>query len=177
MPVPGSHDFDIHRTRLRDRYGRDHVPSAPDRHSDIAARADLERDSPPRRLPPTERVEGPKGSTAQPGAERGGGLALHSSAVTDHTFMPERFSTENRAPGWGKDMEQGTLTTHVAADEFVANGGFVVTGPCAEDRSDPTVGELWARYVRPELLGHGIRKSLHEAGTAALATRFRDAIL
>lgn len=95
--------------------------------------------------------------------------------------LPQSFldglSTEQRTPGWVKDIEQGTLTTHVALDESGTIGGFVSTGPCAEDTSDPTVGELWAIYVRPELLGQGIGTSLHEAGIAALATRFRDAIL
>jgi Raf kinase inhibitor-like YbhB/YbcL family protein len=92
MPDPGSHAFDVERTRLRGELERDAVPSVPDEHADDAARERLERDHPPR-LKDGERAPGPAGSGTGAGApEATGGIALRSSAFSDHDLIPERYS-------------------------------------------------------------------------------------
>jgi Raf kinase inhibitor-like YbhB/YbcL family protein len=94
MPEPGSHKFDIRRTRLRSYFERRHVPSIPDERADEAARAVLERLFPPRPLPPLERARGPLGKNRPPGSEQHGPIDLRSPAFLDHEFIPERYSLD-----------------------------------------------------------------------------------
>ena len=105
MPRPGSHRYDIQRTRRRaDAEAR----GIPDRHADRAANEELQRDNPPVAVPPRpgeslDRAAGPRGtggtsrgdpSIDEPGPEPSGGMELRSAAFNDHTLIPERFSAD-----------------------------------------------------------------------------------
>lgn len=59
MPDPGSHSYDVKRTRLRAEYDDRGVP---DGHADDAANAELERDHPPVPLGDPDRAAGPRGT-------------------------------------------------------------------------------------------------------------------
>lgn len=97
MPNPGSHKYDIRRTRLRDEYD-DRV--VPDQAADQAVNQRLQRENPPP-LGDPDRAAGPKGTR---GTSRGdpdiddppravaGQLELRSQAFTDNTLLPDRFS-------------------------------------------------------------------------------------
>jgi Raf kinase inhibitor-like YbhB/YbcL family protein len=94
MPNPGSHAFDNKRTRLRDQLENAAVPAVPDQHADDEARAELERDNPPR-LVDSPRAAGPAGSGAGTNApESTGGLEVRSSAFSDHDLIPERYTKQ-----------------------------------------------------------------------------------
>ena len=58
MPDPGSHKYDIKRTRLRDEY--ENVEGVPDQRADRAANQELQQQYPPRR-PDDDRAAGPLG--------------------------------------------------------------------------------------------------------------------
>lgn len=85
MPDPGSHAYDVRRTRLRAEYD-DH--GVPDQHADHAANEELQREHPPR--PVGERAAGPAGGGG--GEEASGGVRLRSMAFSSHTMIPERYS-------------------------------------------------------------------------------------
>ncbi len=92
MPDPGSHAYDVKRTRLRAEYD-DH--GVPDQHADDAANAELQREHPPRRVGDAERAAGPKGERPREGrapAGRQDVIHVRSSAFTDHDLMPGRFA-------------------------------------------------------------------------------------
>jgi hypothetical protein len=137
MPDPGSHSFDVKRTRLRGEYERDHVPSVPDQHADAAAREDLERDHPARRLD-DDRAAGPLGDRdggprAPAGAERR--IELRSPAFSDHDFLPERYARDRgdaSPPLEWTDVPDGTAELAVLCEDPDAPGTtfthWLVTG-------------------------------------------------
>jgi Raf kinase inhibitor-like YbhB/YbcL family protein len=147
MPDPGSHGFDIKRTRVRGAYERDHVLSVPDQHADEAARADLERDHPPRR-PDDDRAAGPlseRPPSGPPPAPPPGEITLRSPAFSDHDFIPRRFTGagDNAVPTieWSAPPA-GTAELELICEDIDAPGGsfihWVVTGipprtPAIED--------------------------------------------
>jgi len=159
MPEPGSHQFDIHRTRRRGFYEREHVPSVPDQHADEAARADVERDNPPHRLPPRERAGGPAGATRPPGSQRADGLRVRSPAFNDHDFLPERHARagEDVAPPleWD-DVPDGTAELALLCEDLDAPGGpfihWVVAGIPADAHE---IGERLPRGAREGRNGFG----------------------
>jgi Raf kinase inhibitor-like YbhB/YbcL family protein len=100
MPNPGSHHYDIKRTRLRGEYD-DH--GVPDQHADRAANEELQEKYPAQPLGDPQRAAGPRGvgGTSQgdpdiddPSSPPAGQIELRSSAFTDHTVIPERCSYE-----------------------------------------------------------------------------------
>src|SRR5947209_7417856 len=102
MPQPGSHRYEIKRTRLRGEYD-DH--GVPDQHADRAANEELQRDNPPRPIGDPQRAAGPYGrrdtSRDAPGIDDpprplAGELELRSAAFNDHTVIPDRYSYEGR---------------------------------------------------------------------------------
>jgi Raf kinase inhibitor-like YbhB/YbcL family protein len=97
MPDPGSHGFDIKRTRRRGKLERDEVPSVPDQHADQEARAELEREHPPR-LRDDPRAPGPAGGSGR--GELRGEISLRTPAFSDHDFIPDRYAKqgENVSP-------------------------------------------------------------------------------
>jgi Raf kinase inhibitor-like YbhB/YbcL family protein len=89
MPNPGSHSYDVKRTRLRAQYDDSGVP---DQHADQAANEELQRENPPQTLGDPARAAGPSGGD---GASRGHvDVALRSAAFSDHTLIPDRYSYE-----------------------------------------------------------------------------------
>lgn len=132
MPDPGSHAFDVARTRRRGELERDEVPSVPDQHADEQARAELEREHPPR-LRDEPRAAGPAGSgsgvSAPEAPEASGGLALRSAAFSDSDFIPERYTKQgaNVSPPleW-KQVPDGTAELALTCtDPDAPRGPFV----------------------------------------------------
>lgn len=126
MPDPGSHAYDVERTRLRRRYEDQGVP---DQHADRAANEELEAEHPPRRKDPVDRAAGPLGerpAAGPPGGQglerdaAGGGLELRSTAFNDHAFLPGRCSRDggNEAPPleWGP-VPAGTVELAVLCED------------------------------------------------------------
>jgi hypothetical protein len=89
MPNPGSHRYDIKRTRLRGEYDDGGVP---DQNADRAANEELQRDYPPRPVGDPDRAAGPYGERKDTGQEVQ--IELRSSAFSDHTIIPDRYSFE-----------------------------------------------------------------------------------
>ncbi|OZM77190.1 YbhB/YbcL family Raf kinase inhibitor-like protein [Pseudonocardia sp. MH-G8] len=97
MPEPGSHRYDVERTRLRAQYDNSGVP---DQHADDAANAELQRDNPPVPLGDPARAAGPTGrggdSRGDPGLDdpqaAPSGVVLRSTAFSDHTLIPEQYA-------------------------------------------------------------------------------------
>jgi hypothetical protein len=57
MPTPGSHSYDVKRTRLRDEFDNS---GTPDKNATEAANAELQKDG-NNAKPPNDRAYGPKG--------------------------------------------------------------------------------------------------------------------
>lgn len=158
MPTPGSHKYDIKRTRLRNEYDNGGVP---DEHADRAANEELQRDDPARPLGDPERAAGPSGTR---GSSRGdpdiddppralaGEIELRSAAFNDHTLIPDRYSYDggNMSPPleWGgipddtvelvllcedPDAPSGTFTHWV-----VTNISPATTGVAEGERAGPS---------------------------------------
>jgi Raf kinase inhibitor-like YbhB/YbcL family protein len=128
MPDPGSHTYDVRRTRLRAEYD-DH--GVPDGHADAAANAELQRENPPRRVGDQDRAAGPEGERPPVGSPGGepAHIELRSSAFTDHDLMPERFSydRDNVSPPleWRGVPEGTTELALLCEDPDAPNGTFV----------------------------------------------------
>lgn len=100
MPDPGSHKYDVKRTRLRAEYDDSGVP---DEHADAAANAELQREHPPTRVGDPVRAAGPRGER---GDSRGqqpvdapeepvpGTFPLRSAAFADHGLIPVQYSRD-----------------------------------------------------------------------------------
>ena len=89
MPDPGSHAYDVQRTRLRAQYDDDGTQNTNDGKADDAANAELQRDNPPVTLGDPDRAAGPRGGS---GDGDGDGdpraIILRSTAFTDHALIP-----------------------------------------------------------------------------------------
>src|SRR3954470_5815424 len=90
MPDPGSHAYDVARTRLRAQYDDDGTQNTNDGKADAAANAELQRDNPPVTLGDPDRAAGPRGGTG--GGTGGDGdpraIVLRSTAFVDHGLVP-----------------------------------------------------------------------------------------
>ena len=140
MPTPGSHGYDVQRTRLRGKLEDEGVN---DQNADEAANAILQRDndtvSPAAR---TDRAAGPYGE-AGGGGDPGPVIDLRSPAFSDHTLVPGRFSLDgdNLSPPleWS-DVPEGTAELVLLCEDPDAPGGtflhWLVTG------IDPSVRSL-----------------------------------
>lgn len=134
MPNPGTHHYDIKRTRKRERYEEHGVP---DQHADRAANEELQRDNPPR--PQTARAAGPPGTTGtsrgdpsideQQPPPSGGGIELRSPAFNDHTLIPDRYSADggNISPPieWSQAPSDTEELALVCEDPDAPGGTFV----------------------------------------------------
>ncbi|SFO43685.1 hypothetical protein SAMN05216207_105811 [Pseudonocardia ammonioxydans] len=87
MPDPGSHAYDVKRTRLRAQYDDEGTRHTNDGKADRAANAELERDYPPRTLGDPDRAAGPRGERGGSGAG-GEALTLRSTAFVDQDLIP-----------------------------------------------------------------------------------------
>jgi hypothetical protein len=91
MPDPGSHAYDVQRTRLRAQYDDDGTRNTSDGKADAAANAELQRDHPPVTLGDPDRAAGPLSGTA--GGTGGGdgdprAITMRSTAFVDHGLIP-----------------------------------------------------------------------------------------
>ncbi|HWC11238.1 MAG TPA: YbhB/YbcL family Raf kinase inhibitor-like protein [Acidimicrobiales bacterium] len=123
MPTPGSHRYDVRRSRLRAELDDQGVN---DQKADEAANAILQRGndtvSPAAR---TDRAAGPYGE-AGGGGDPGAVIDLRSPAFNDHTLMPGRLSLDggNASPplDWSEPPE-GTAELALLCEDPDAPGG------------------------------------------------------
>lgn len=141
MPDPGSHAYDVRRTRLRAEYD-DH--GVPDRHADRAANEELQRDHPPR--PVGERAAGPPGGGTN-SEEDAGGVRLRSTAFSGHTMIPDRYSRDGgdtSPPLEWPEVPAGTEELVLLCEDPDAPGGtfthWIVTGIPAGTTAIPEGG-------------------------------------
>src|ERR687883_2031051 len=91
MPEPGSHAYDVERTRLR---GQLDDEGFPDQHADEEANRRLRGDTPhPSPAMETERAGGPLGENPDPGSP-GPVMPLRSSAVNYGDFIAKRHARD-----------------------------------------------------------------------------------
>ncbi|MDD4867282.1 MAG: YbhB/YbcL family Raf kinase inhibitor-like protein [Mycobacterium sp.] len=135
MPNPGSHRYDIERTRLRGEYD-DH--GVPDQHADRAANEQLQQDNPPRTLGDPDRAAGPSGNRGQSRgdpdignmpAPPAGQPQLRSAAFSDHTPIPDRYSRDggNISPPleWGAVPDGARELVLICEDPDAPAGTFI----------------------------------------------------
>ena len=123
MPTPGSHRYDVQRTRLRAELDDEGVN---DQKADEAANAILQKGndavSPAAQ---TDRAAGPYGEGAG-GGDPGAVVALRSPAFNDHTIIPARLSMDgdNSSPplDWSEPPE-GTVELALLCEDPDAPGG------------------------------------------------------
>lgn len=103
MPNPGSHAYDVQRTRLRAQYDQDGTQHTNDGKADAAANAELQRDNPPVTLGDPDRAAGPRGG-APAGTDGGDGdprsVVLRSTAFVDHGLVPAESVGDGPALEW-----------------------------------------------------------------------------
>jgi len=107
MPTPGSHAYDVQRSRLRSRLEDEGVPD--ERADDEAAQTlkrDIDTTNPAAR---SDRAGGPKGEQGGDG-DPGAVIELRSPAFSDLTLLPQRCSrdADNVSPAleWGPIPEE-----------------------------------------------------------------------
>ncbi|WP_217697420.1 YbhB/YbcL family Raf kinase inhibitor-like protein [Nocardia donostiensis] len=160
MPKPGSHHYDVRRTRLRAEYDDRGVP---DQHADRAANAELQQENPPVAMGDPDRAAGPRGTRGtsrgdpdideSPAATSGSPIELRSAAFHEHTLIPERYAYdgENISPPleWG-GIPDGTREIALLCEDPDAPTGtfthWAVTG-IAPDATGVDTGALPAGSV------------------------------
>src|SRR5947209_12086718 len=99
-PNPGSHKYDIARSRLRTEFENHGLP---DQNAERPANDELQLEHPPRRIDPDGRGAGPQGnrgtsrgdpSVDEPQPQPSGGIELRSAAFSDHAIIPKRYSLD-----------------------------------------------------------------------------------
>jgi Raf kinase inhibitor-like YbhB/YbcL family protein len=91
MPEPGSHGYDVERTRLR---GRLDDEGFPDERADVEANRRLRGPTPhPSPSMETDRAFGPLGENPDPG-DPGHVMRLRSSAFNDYAFIASRHAKD-----------------------------------------------------------------------------------
>lgn len=108
-------------------------------------------------------------------------VQVRSSAWAYAGLLPQHEPIEARVARrtlvWREQLaEDGTRQTFVAErDEVVV--GFVTVGP-AEDETLAGIGQLFAIYVEPDVVGGGVGRALLERAVAELGARgFGEAVL
>ena len=138
MPTPGSHRYDVQRTRLRGRLEREE--GIPDERADEAAKRIMRRDnSAASPALDDDRARGPLGERAAGGGDPGNVIGLRSPAFNDYASMPSRHSRDggNRSPALEWDEPpHGTREVVVLCEDIDAPQGpflhWLLTGidPC-----------------------------------------------
>lgn len=142
MPTPGSHGYDVRRTRLRGELDNQGIP---DRHADDAANRILQRDNDS--LPPgarSDRARGPYGERRAGDGDPGPVIELRSPAFSDHTTIPVRYTRvgDNVSPPleWS-EVPEGTAELALLCEDPDAPSGtflhWLVTGIPADSRVLP----------------------------------------
>jgi hypothetical protein len=144
MPDPGSHAYDVQRTRLRAQYDDDGTRHRPDGKADEAADAELERENPPVTLGDPERAAGPR-SERHAGGEPAAGVPLRSTAFVDHDLIPAEV-LESGPPVQWEDAPEGAAELALVCTDRDAGDAvhWVVVG------LPPTAGELRADGGLPD---------------------------
>ncbi|WP_280460503.1 YbhB/YbcL family Raf kinase inhibitor-like protein [Nocardia carnea] len=142
MPNPGSHQYDVKRTRLRGEFDNEGVPY---QHADDAANAELQKDHPPVAVGDPDRAAGPAGARGtsrgdpeigeSPTPASGSSIELRSSAFNDHTMIPDRYAYQgpNTSPPleW-RGLPDGTEEIVLLCEDRDAPGGtfthWILTG-------------------------------------------------
>jgi hypothetical protein len=144
MPDPGSHAYDVQRTRLRAQYDDDGTRHRPDGNADRAADAELERDHPPVTHGDPERAAGPRGERHAGGAPADG-VPLRSTAFVDHDLIPTEALEAGPPVQWEDGPEGAAEFALVCTDRDAGDAvHWVVAG------LPPTAGELRAGGGLPE---------------------------
>jgi Raf kinase inhibitor-like YbhB/YbcL family protein len=131
MPTPGSHAYDLERSRLRSRLENEGVPDeqADERAADILKRG-VEAPNPAAR---SDRAAGPYGEEGG-GGDPGAVIELRSPAFSELTLLPRRFArdADNVSPAveWGP-VPDGTVELVLLCEDRDTPGKFIhwlVTG-------------------------------------------------
>jgi Raf kinase inhibitor-like YbhB/YbcL family protein len=123
MPTPGSHSYDVRRTRLR---GRLEAEGVNDKNADETANRIMQRDN--EGTPPgarSDRAAGPYGERTA-GGDAGNVIGLRSPAFSDSTLMPARCSRdgEDGSPALEWDPPPaGTAELALLCEDLDAPGG------------------------------------------------------
>ena len=152
MPTPGSHSYDVQRTRLRGRLESEGVN---DKNADEAANRIMQRDN--TATSPAagdDRAAGPYGERTA-GGEPGNVIGMRSPAFSDHTLLPPRCTREggDRSPAleWDEPPE-GTVELALLCEDLDAPDGpflhWLITGISPDTRSideatTPAGAEAW----------------------------------
>ncbi len=153
MPTPGSHSYDVQRTRLRGELEREGIP---DEQADETANRIMRRDndavSPGLR---DDRARGPYGERPSAGGDAGNVIALRSPAFNDNTTLPPRFTKDggNRSPAleWDEPPPGAVELALLCEDPDAPRGPFVhwlVTGidpsmRSIEEAQSPPQATVW----------------------------------
>jgi Raf kinase inhibitor-like YbhB/YbcL family protein len=132
MPEPGSHAYDVQRSRLRSQLEDEGIN---DQHADEEANRRLRGDTPhPSPSMETERAGGPAGDNPSPG-DPGSVLELRSSAFNDNSLIAARHAKDggNEPPEleWSPSPEGTRELALLVADPDAPTGTFLhwlVTG-------------------------------------------------
>jgi Raf kinase inhibitor-like YbhB/YbcL family protein len=125
MPTPGSHSYDVQRSRLRSRLENEGVPDqqADDRAADILKR-DVEASNPAAR---SDRAAGPYGEVGG-GGDPGAVIDLRAPAFSDSTLLPRRCArdADNVSPAleWGP-VPEGTVELVLLCEDRDTPGKFL----------------------------------------------------
>lgn len=79
----------------------------------------------------------------------------------------DELSVTKREESWTTAITRGSPTVLVAEDENELSG-WVAFGRCRDADQPERTGELWAIYVSPECVGHGIGRTLWLSARAEL---------
>jgi Raf kinase inhibitor-like YbhB/YbcL family protein len=152
MPTPGSHSYDVQRTRLR---GRLEAEGVNDKNADETANRIMQRDN--EGTPPgarSDRAAGPYGERTT-GGEAGNVVGLRSPAFSDSTLMPASCSRDgdDRSPAleWDPPPEGTVELALLCEDPDAPEGPFLhwlVTGISPDttfiaEGESPPGGEEW----------------------------------
>ena len=133
MPTPGSHSYDVQRTRLRGKLDNEGIP---DQHADEAANEILQRqNTAPNPGALSDRARGPYGERTGEEGDPGAVIELRSPSFNDHAPIPPRHSRDggNVSPAleWS-DVPEGTVELALLCEDPDAPGGtflhWLVTG-------------------------------------------------
>ncbi|GAA0751865.1 GNAT family N-acetyltransferase [Ideonella azotifigens] len=97
------------------------------------------------------------------------------AAILPPAFLAE-LSIEQRSERWRGILARQDSNTRVMRDEAGQVLGFVSHGPCRDEGSPPTRGEIWALYALPSAWGQGVGRALLQRALSELLAQGRDSV-